>query len=79
MSILQWQADVIPGVFQTEDYARQLSAAYQTVIPTTPPSIFDRFVQVRMRRQERLTREPVLQLSVVVDESSPWSWTRPCC
>ena len=69
MSSLQWQADVIPGLFQTEDYARQLSAAYQTVVPTTPPSVFDRFVQARMRRQERLTHEPVLQLSVVLDEA----------
>jgi len=69
VSSLQWQADVIPGLFQTEDYGRQLSAAYQTVVPTTPPSIFDRFVRVRMLRQERLTREPVLQLSVVLDEA----------
>ena len=69
VSSLQWQADVIPGLFQTEDYARQLTAAYQTVVPTTPPSVFDRFVEARMRRQERLTREPLLQLSVVLDEA----------
>ena len=69
VSSLQWQADVIPGLFQTEDYARQLITAYQTVVSTTPPSIFDRFVQARMRRQERLTHEPVLQLSVVLDEA----------
>ena len=69
VSSLQWQADMVPGLFQTEDYARQLTAAYQTVVPTTPPGIFDRFVQARMRRQERLTREPVLQLSVVLDEA----------
>jgi len=69
VSSLQWQADVVPGLLQTKDYAGQLSAAYQTVVPTTPPSVFDRFVQVRMLRQERLTREPVLQLSLVVDEA----------
>lgn len=69
VSSLQWQADVIPGHFQTEDYARQLNAAWQTVDPTAPPSVLDRFVQARMRRQERLTREPVLQLSVVLDEA----------
>jgi hypothetical protein len=69
VSSLQWQADVIPGLFQTEDYARQLNAAWQSVVPTTPPSRFDRFVQARMRRQERLTHEPVLQLSVVLDEA----------
>jgi Domain of unknown function (DUF5753)/Helix-turn-helix domain len=70
VSSLQWQADVMPGLFQTEAYARQLNTAYQTaVVPTTPPSTFDRFVRVRMRRQERLTHEPVLQLSVVLDEA----------
>ena len=69
VSSLQWQADLIPGLFQTEDYARQLNAAYQTVVPTTPPGVFDRVVQARMVRQERLTHKPVLQLSVVLDEA----------
>lgn len=69
VSSLQLQADLIPGLFQTEDYARQLNAAYQTVVPTIPPGVFDRVVQARMVRQERLTREPVLQLSVVLDEA----------
>jgi hypothetical protein len=69
VSSLQWQADVVPGLFQTEDYARQIIAAFRTVVPTTPPTVFDRFVRVRMRRQERLTHEPVLQLSVVLDEA----------
>jgi hypothetical protein len=68
-SCLQWQADVMPGLFQTEDYAKQLSAAYRIVVPTTLPSVLDRSVRVRMLRQERLTREPVLQLSVVLDEA----------
>ena len=69
VSSLQWQSDVIPGLFQTEEYARQLSVAWQTVVPTTPPRVSDRFVRVRMLRQERLTHEPVLKLSVVLDES----------
>lgn len=70
VSSLQWQADLIPGLFQTEDYARQLNAAYRTVVPTTPPGVFDRIVQARMVRQERLTHEPALQLSVVLDEAA---------
>jgi hypothetical protein len=69
VSSLQWQADSIPGLLQTEDYARQLSVAYQAVVPTTPPSVIDRFVRSRMIRQQRLTHEPVLQLSVVLDEA----------
>lgn len=69
VSSLQWQSDLIPGLLQTEDYARQLSVAYQTVDPTIPPGVIDRFVEVRMLRQERLTHEPLLQLSVVLDEA----------
>jgi hypothetical protein len=68
-SSLQWQADAIPGLMQTEDYARQLAIAYQTVVPTTLPSVSERFLQARMIRQERLTHEPVLQLSLVLDEA----------
>jgi hypothetical protein len=69
MSCLQWQSDVIPGLLQTEAYARRLDAAFRTVAPTIPPSVHERFLRVRTLRQERLTREPVLQLSVVMDES----------
>jgi hypothetical protein len=69
VSSLQWQTDVVPGLFQTEDYARQLSAAWQTVNTTTPPAVLGRFMQARIRRQERLTREPVLELYVVLDEA----------
>jgi hypothetical protein len=69
VSSLQWQADAIPGLLQTEDYARRLGIAYQTVVPTIPPSVLELSLQVRMRRQERLTREPALQMSVVMDEA----------
>jgi transcriptional regulator with XRE-family HTH domain len=69
VSSLQWQADAIPGLLQTEDYARQLIAAYHTVVPTVPPSVHERFLEARMLRQERLTREPVLHLSVILDEA----------
>src|SRR5579862_2831785 len=64
VSSLQWQTDMIPGILQTEDYARQLVTGFQTVVPTTTPSSIDRFVQARMLRQERLIHEPVLELSV---------------
>jgi hypothetical protein len=69
-SSLQWQADFIPGLLQTEDYARQLYDAYRTLVdPATPPSAVDRWVRARMLRQERLTHEPVLQLSATLDEA----------
>lgn len=69
VSCLQWQADVIPGLLQTEDYARQVSAAFLAVDPTVSPSAQERFLRVRMLRQARLTRQPVLQFPVVLDEA----------
>ena len=69
VSVAQWQVEVVPGLLQTEDYARQVYAGYQDVVPTTPPGVIERRVRVRMRRQEILGRDPPLQLSVVMDES----------
>ncbi len=69
VSSLQWQADGIPGLLQTEDYARQIGIAYKTVVPTIPPSVLERSLRVRMLRQERLVHEPVLRLCVILDEA----------
>lgn len=69
VSLLHWETFAIPGLLQTEEYARQLNIAYQKVVPIIPSSVQERFLQVRMRRQERLTREPALRLSVVIDEA----------
>jgi hypothetical protein len=68
-SCLQWQSDTVPGLLQTEDYARRLIDAYASVDPAVPPSARERLLQVRMRRQERLTQEPILQLSIIMDEA----------
>ena len=67
-TMAHWQVGVVPGLLQTEEYAKKLNAGYQSVIPT-PPGILDRLVHVRMIRQELLTRDPPLQLSVVIDEA----------
>jgi hypothetical protein len=68
-SVSNWQPEVIPGLLQTDDYARELSRAYQRIVPTTTPGEIERVVQVRMIRQRRLTHEPTLRLSVVLDEA----------
>lgn len=70
VSCHHWQADLVPGLLQTENYARQLSVAYQSVVPTIPRGVNERFLHVRMRRQERLIREPALRLSAVIDEAA---------
>jgi transcriptional regulator with XRE-family HTH domain len=66
-SIAIWHVDVVPGLLQTEAYARHIISSYSRVEPITPGMI-GRLVRVRMRRQQVLNREG-LQLSVVLDES----------
>jgi len=67
-SVAECQADVIPGLLQTEEYIKQIYAGYERVIPTAP-SVISQFVRARIIRQERLTREPLLQFSAVIDQS----------
>jgi hypothetical protein len=68
-SALEWQVAAVPGLLQTEEYARAIHAAHQQVI-LTPPGVFERRVAVRMIRQQVLvTRNPPLELSAVIDES----------
>jgi transcriptional regulator with XRE-family HTH domain len=66
-SIAVWHVDVVPGLLQTEAYARNIISSYSRVEPIAPGMI-GRLVRVRMRRQQVLNREG-LQLSVVLDES----------
>src|SRR5207248_7606213 len=66
-SIAIWHVDVVPGLLQTEAYARHIIGSYSRVEPIAPGMI-GRMVRVRMRRQQVLDREG-LQLSVVLDES----------
>jgi hypothetical protein len=68
-SCLQWQSDTMPGLLQTEDFARIVNATYQTVDPTVPPGVHERRSKVRLLRQNRLVEEPVLHLSIIMDEA----------
>ena len=66
-SIAIWHVDVIPGLLQTEGYARHIISSYNRVEPMTPGMI-GRLVRVRLRRQQVLDRDG-LQLTVILDES----------
>lgn len=69
-TVLQWQIETIPGLFQTREYAWHIHNAIQGVMPT-PPRVVERRVDVRMIRQRVLTeRDPRLKLDVVLDESA---------
>jgi len=66
-SVAIWHVDVVAGLLQTEDYARQIINSYDRVEPTAPSQV-TRLVKVRMRRQQVLDR-PGLRINVVLDES----------
>ncbi len=64
---IRWFEPVsIPGLFQIEDYARELIIAAD---PDEPAEKIDRWVSYRLGRQEVLTREDPPQVTAVLDES----------
>jgi transcriptional regulator with XRE-family HTH domain len=67
-SIAIWHVEVIPGLLQAEAYARHIIANYGLIEPIAP-GLIERLVRVRMQRQQVLTREPLVELEVVLDES----------
>jgi hypothetical protein len=67
-SIAIWHVDVVTGLLQTERYARSLLTEYSRVEPTAP-AIIERFVELRMQRQQVLEKEQQLDLLIVLDES----------
>ncbi|MEV7869845.1 helix-turn-helix transcriptional regulator [Streptomyces sp. NPDC088124] len=62
-----WQLSLIPGLFQTSDYARSLAVSDGV---WEDPNDIERIVEVRMKRQERLTREDPLEVYAVVWEAA---------
>jgi transcriptional regulator with XRE-family HTH domain len=67
-SIAVWHVEVVTGLLQTERYARSLLTEYSRVEPIAP-AIIERRVELRMRRQQVLEKEPPLNLVIVLDES----------
>ena len=67
-SILEWQINVVPGLLQTERYAREVLTGYQ-VVATISPREIERRLETRLIRQQLLTRDDPLEYAVVLDES----------
>jgi transcriptional regulator with XRE-family HTH domain len=67
-SVAIWHLEVVPGLLQSEDYARHIIANYGKIEPIAP-GLVERLVRVRMQRQSLLTREPPVEVDVVLDES----------
>jgi transcriptional regulator with XRE-family HTH domain len=67
-AIAIWHVEAVAGLLQTEAYARHIISSYSQIEPVAPGMI-ERLVKVRIQRQQVLTRDPELQLAVVLDES----------
>lgn len=66
-SVRIWEPIIVPGLFQTEKYMLELMTGGT---PISKPDDFDRQIQVRRTRQNRLTSEvDQLFVSAIVDES----------
>jgi len=61
-----WCPEVVSGLLQTEDYAREV---IRTANGTAPPGEVERRVEARMVRQQLLDRDPPFELTAVIDES----------
>jgi hypothetical protein len=64
-AIRSFKSTTVPGLLQTADYARVI---HQAAALDLSSERIDQFVQVRMTRQQALTRESPLQLWAVLDE-----------
>ena len=66
-SVWNYESLFVPGLLQTEDYAR---AVIRAVLPWASRDEVERRVEVRMERQEVLRNDNPLDLWVIMDESA---------
>jgi transcriptional regulator with XRE-family HTH domain len=65
-----WAPLIVPGLLQTEDYAREVTNGVVEHIAPVSPAETRRRVQARLARQQVLTRENPLEFSAILDESA---------
>jgi transcriptional regulator with XRE-family HTH domain len=65
--ITEYETTTIPGLLQTEDYARAVTRAF---IPRIDDTLLERQVRVRMKRQDVLVRPRPPRYWVLLDESA---------
>lgn len=67
-AVIRWYAPMlVPGLLQTERYARQV---IQSGLVVAPPGEVERRVQVKLARQRILTRDEPPRLQVILDEAT---------
>lgn len=64
-SVRSFELELVPGLLQTEQYAREIHA-----LRGQPPDDLERRVTARLRRQERLTASDPLRLSALISEAA---------
>ncbi|NYI03381.1 helix-turn-helix domain-containing protein [Allostreptomyces psammosilenae] len=67
LSVHSYQAMLIPGLLQTEEYARAL---FRTAFPPPSDDVIEKRVTARLDRQEILKRQPPPLLGYVIEESA---------
>jgi hypothetical protein len=65
-TILNFECSFIPGLLQTEEYAR---ASISRVMPDAKPEDIEARVLARIERQERLTSDEPIKLWAIIDEA----------
>lgn len=68
-TIRQYQAELVPGLLQTQDYAQHLFSMPSGSIDEEDPEEQQRSIQLRIKRQALLTRFAPPQLSVIINEA----------
>jgi hypothetical protein len=66
-SVSNYECLFVPGLLQTEDYAR---AALEAGLPNATHEEIQRLVDARLSRQGVLTRDPPLRLWAILDEAA---------
>jgi transcriptional regulator with XRE-family HTH domain len=67
-TIWNWEPQIVPGLLQTEAYARSIFESWRSVVTMSPAEI-QRRVGIRLERQNLLDRDPPLYFFAVLDES----------
>lgn len=67
ISLSNFEIDLIPGLLQTEDYARSIAHAFT---PTADQAQIQHRVELRKRRQARLFADHPLEFDAVVNEAA---------
>lgn len=73
-SLRAYEAQVVIGLLQTEDYARAVMTAVRRRLSAAE---IDRLVELRMQRQEVLHRPDPLELWLILDEAVLWRMAGP--